>query len=430
MAHLPDEIRVHVVDYGRQALYMRVRDPVTGKQVTRSTGTRRRREAEKIAAQWEADLQHGRYKPPSKVTWAEFRQRFEIDKLDHMSASYAATMATTFTHLEAMGVVKLVDAANSLSGRFEQHLRRRKVKPSTIRSYLKHLRAAIGWARDECMLTDVPRVKLPKARTTSKQMKGRPVTAEEFERILLKCREVRAEAIEDWQDYLMGLWFSGLRLSESVRLSWDDDAPFSVDLSGRHPRFRIWGEAQKSGRDELLPMTPDCAEWLMTRTRNIDRVGPVFPLRGRRGKRLTANPVGCVVADIGRAANVVVDKAEHKFATCHDLRRSFGTRWATRVKPAVLQKLMRHVDIETTMKFYVAIEADDVADGLWREFGGNYLGNTPPKVTQARSPRDVATSRGQRASSSRDDRIRTCDLLTPSLVGLFVWGTASIRMAV
>lgn len=37
----------------------------------------------------------------------------------------------------------------------------------------------------------------------------------------------------------------------------------STDLSGEHRRFRILGAAQKSGRDELLRVTPDFAEWLL-----------------------------------------------------------------------------------------------------------------------------------------------------------------------
>jgi len=37
------------------------------------------------------------------------------------------------------------------------------------------------------------------------------------------------------------------------------------------------------------------------------------------------------------------------------------------VKPATLQLLMRHRSIETTLKYYVAQNADDVADELWRE---------------------------------------------------------------
>src|SRR3954471_772624 len=40
-------------------------------------------------------------------------------------------------------------------------------------------------------------------------------------------------------------------------------------------------------------------------------------------------------------------------------------RWASRLKPATLQLLMRHRSIETTMKYYVDQDADEVADELW-----------------------------------------------------------------
>lgn len=54
-----------------------------------------------------------------------------------------------------------------------------------------------------------------------------------------------------------------------------------------------------------------------------------------------------------------------KFASAHDLRRSFGHRWALRVQPIVLQQLMRHESIETTMTYYVTQDAEAVADVLW-----------------------------------------------------------------
>jgi len=62
-----------------------------------------------------------------------------------------------------------------------------------------------------------------------------------------------------------------------------------------------------------------------------------------------------------------------KFASCHDFRRSFGTRWARRIMPAELKLLKRHSSIETAMKYYVGIEADDIAAGLWASCSG---GNT------------------------------------------------------
>jgi len=81
-------------------------------------------------------------------------------------------------------------------------------------------------------------------------------------------------------------------------------------------------------------------------------------------------------------------KADGKFATAHDFRRSFGTRWAKRVTSAVLKRLMRHSSIATTEGYYVNLDASDVADDLWAKFGategnspaqGNILGNIDPK---------------------------------------------------
>ncbi len=54
--------------------------------------------------------------------------------------------------------------------------------------------------------------------------------------------------------------------------------------------------------------------------------------------------------------------------------------------PAVLQRLMRHAEIATTMKYYVTMDADSVADELWgRDWeagnnrrAGNTFGNNAP----------------------------------------------------
>ena len=96
-----------------------------------------------------------------------------------------------------------------------------------------------------------------------------------------------------------------------------------------------------------------------------------------------------MISRIGKKAGVVVNKADGKFASAHDLRRSFGTRWAKRVMPAVLKRLMRHAAIQTTMSFYVDLDAAEVADQLWASYGntpaaGNTLGNTGPKMPPLR----------------------------------------------
>ncbi len=59
-------------------------------------------------------------------------------------------------------------------------------------------------------------------------------------------------------------------------------------------------------------------------------------------------------------------------------------RWAKRVMPAVLQRLMRHAEIATTMKYYATMDADTVADELWgRDWDvGDNSGNNRPSPAQ------------------------------------------------
>ncbi len=82
-----------------------------------------------------------------------------------------------------------------------------------------------------------------------------------------------------------------------------------------------------------------------------------------------------IISAIGKASGVKVNettskgKAVVKFASAHDLRRAFGTRWAQRIMPVDLQQLMRHETIETTMAFYVGQNANETAERLYRAFG-------------------------------------------------------------
>lgn len=87
----------------------------------------------------------------------------------------------------------------------------------------------------------------------------------------------------------------------------------------------------------------------------------------------------CTTCQIGAKAGVVVNNEQSKFASAHDLRRAFGTRWSSRVTPAVLQQLMRHVSIETMLKFYIEQDADTLARVLWESSGA-------PRVLSNKAP--------------------------------------------
>jgi integrase len=108
-------------------------------------------------------------------------------------------------------------------------------------------------------------------------------------------------------------------------------------------------------------MTPDFAQWLL-KSPIEERQGKVFAV----GEGFGIDRTSRVICKMGAKAQVVVNKEQDKFASAHDLRRAFGTRWASRVTPAVLQQLMRHVSIETTLRYYVEQNADSLGAELWK----------------------------------------------------------------
>jgi integrase len=159
-------------------------------------------------------------------------------------------------------------------------------------------------------------------------------------------------------------------------LYWDREDKLSVDFSGKFPMLRIRAESEKGKKDRLIPMVPEFANLLQSVSEE-KRVGRVFnplPLK-RRGGGLLPTTISKKIADIGEKANVVVSedgnkdketgKIKPRYASAHDLRRSFGERWSLKVMPQVLMQLMRHESMETTLKYYVGRNAEKAAEVIW-----------------------------------------------------------------
>jgi integrase len=181
--------------------------------------------------------------------------------------------------------------------------------------------------------------------------------------MIAKVPDKRKRDPEKWQQLLRGLNLSGMRLGEALALSWDEGSPISVTTAGKYPALLIQAGAQKNHTEQLLPLAPEFAEFLLA-VPEAERQGLVFGIYGRPGKPLSTKRASRYISAIGKAAGVVTNKSEGKFASAHDLRRSFCTRWAKRIMPADLKVLARHSSINTTMRFYVTQSADDVGSRL------------------------------------------------------------------
>ena len=367
--------RVAVVRYrDRKHLVLRWHDPETGRQRTKSAKTTRRRDAEREAARLEADLKAGKLSGPPAWTWAHFKAQYQEQHLSGLADRTFRTMLTVAGHVERICAPALVSSLTSDKiSRFQSTLRAEGKSEATIASYSRTLKAALRWAAEVGIISEAPTIRMPK-RAKGKTMRGRPITAEEYWRLLQAVPAVvGAEAAPSWQHYLEGLWWSGLRLSESLELYWDRPDKLAVDLTGRRPMLLIPADLEKGNKDRILPLAPEAARFLL-RTPESKRKGRVFRLQcpaDMLKMSMRADTVSKYVCKIGKKAAVKVEDTKRngkpfvKFASCHDLRRSFGERWAARVMPNVLMELMRHESIDTTMKYYVGRNAQRTADQLW-----------------------------------------------------------------
>jgi integrase len=209
-------------------------------------------------------------------------------------------------------------------------------KPATIAGQLPYLKAALRCSLAQRFIPELPTIVMPKV---PKKTFILTVTKEEFERLLDKCPN------DNWRAFLWTAWYTGMRRNEMLDLHWQDGAAPYVDF-GRM-RIRIPAAYNKANADQSVPMKPELAAVLS-------------PLRRPRGRvfDLAANPqlVSIKFRGIAKAAGVRV--------TLHDLRRSFGSRLAPKTSAAVLQQLMRHADIKTTLGFYVNIHDDALLEAM------------------------------------------------------------------
>ena len=63
---------------------------------------------------------------------------------------------------------------------------------------------------------------------------------------------------EKWRLLLRGLWASGMRLGEALKLRWHA-GPIHVDMSSAKPLLRFSGSHQKNRKDQVAPAVPEFA---------------------------------------------------------------------------------------------------------------------------------------------------------------------------
>jgi integrase len=349
-------------------------DPETGARKSRSARTSDPDEAETARADLEYELTHGKYQEASRMSWERFRELFDGEYLTNLRPRTRKRYEQVFNLFEEVArPTRLKAVTERTVSAFAAALRQRRTRgrvgmmPSTVRVTLQFLGTALHWAAEQKLIASAP--KLPAVKVSRK--KPQPVPAESFERLLGKAPD------PNMRTFLLCGWLAGLRLGEVVALRWEagDGAPY---LDPARNRIVLPAEFVKSVEDQWVPLDPALREAMEA----LPRHGPrVFRFLAPDGHSLTANGVSERVIRLARRAGVKL--------TIHTLRKGFGCHYAAKVPAQVLQKLMRHGDVQTTMAFYANVDAavEEAVTGPQRNSSRN--SSTPP-AQDCPTPSDVS----------------------------------------
>lgn len=305
--------------------------PGTTRRKSKSLKTKDPVKAEQMRADLEYELNNGLVASKNNMTWTEFTEKYLEDRYADRSAQSQTKIRSLFSKFASLNRPKLLlDVTEEMIAEYARHLRRKKFKATTIQTHLAHLSSAMRWAQRNRLINQAPNVEpvsVPKKRSV------RSLDAEEFAKL-------KQSLPADWQVFACAAWLTGMRRNELFYLEWSQGDGSRPYIDWKRNRIEIPAEANKSGQDQWVPIHPDL-KLLLWESRK--EKGRIFTL--------SESP-----REVSRKFSRLAQSAGVK-ATLHDLRRSFGTRYARVVPAQVLQKLMRHADIKTTLEFYVDLDS-------------------------------------------------------------------------
>jgi len=232
------------------------------------------------------------------------------------------------------------------------HLFNKGLQPSSVATDIRKYRAFINWtSAPERGITPLHWPKLIKVPKVPNKEIDVP-SAEIAEKIIyeganLDKYNIHRAINNEARDCMLLMLRTGLRVKEALNLKRED---LFLETEG-HEWFRVASKG-KHGEKDKLPLMASAVEIL--RRPRVIRVGCY------KGQYF-----GCSEESLNSMLKRGCEKLGVAKITTHKLRHIFGTEMARAGIPSYhLQRLMRHSELETTLRYYIHLQLEDFRRSL------------------------------------------------------------------
>ena len=259
-----------------------------------------------------------------KITLGNFKTLFLSSHTDLADRTIAAYELSLRLLCDSLGASTLLNRVPANCKKFVDDCKARGVKPVSINTYLRHIKAALYWAHEERYLKRKPKIKMLRI---SKRL-PRVLSRQEIAAVL---RYARRQDFEMYRVITFALW-TGARRAEISSAKWENVLEESIKLTG------------KTG-ERIVPLLPMA----------VHSMGPQKDI-GIIFKK-------CHIDTITHRFKSICREIKVEGVHFHNLRHTSATMMLSKgVQLPVVQKILGHASITTTQ-----IYADVIDEVLRRE---------------------------------------------------------------
>ncbi len=346
-----------------------------GKEIRRSTGVTNKKEANTVQARIRTELALGRWgileEKQAELTLSEFLKKhfvtgeiksktreyydYGIDKL--LDSELAKLPLSKITKQDAQKFVakNVRPAADYKPEVRQQHLKNRKLSPSTVNCALRTLRRALTVAHESGFLASVPKIELAK----NERHRERVISESERALYLKNC-------VQPCKDFAILMLASGMRPDEIYRLRWEH-----VDLGPDGVIHVQGGKTKNAKRDiPLMRESSDCLKGRLEQ-QGSPADGWVFPAPTKTGHINESSIKNQHKGAISKAQEEESGKGFEYFEP-YCFRHTFlSILGASGCDPYTLCRIAGHGDIQMGMRYchtqeeYVKLAFSRMAEYRW-----------------------------------------------------------------